>query len=237
MANETRLRQNFLGGVIENDPLEPAGATLASPGLSAAPLVDATSHLPIVIDPDGVYGEPEVVYVTAHAATSSNATILRAQEGTTARLHRRDTPWVHGPTKLDWEALTVNLTGGYERTTATYTTASLAAGAQEVGTIPMAKGYRLYAISTTVPARVRLYTTIGARDADLTRPVGTDPATGAGVILDYGTVATDLSDDLSPLVDGFDAKATPDGNIPIAIDNWDTATTTVGVTLTYVRTE
>ena len=101
MANEIRTRQNFLGGLIEDNPLSSGATTLTSTALAAMSAVGSTQHMPITLDPDGVGGDPEIVWITAHTAGATTATISRAQEGTTARAHNRDTPWVHGPTALD----------------------------------------------------------------------------------------------------------------------------------------
>ncbi len=118
------------------------------------------------------------------------------------------------------------------RTSATYTTASLAAGARESGVVPMAPGYRLLRLRTDRLARVRLYATAAHRDADAARAIGTDPTADHGLALDYVTTATSVLT-LSPLVDGFADSAA----VPITVDNRDAAAGTVTVTLTYVRTE
>jgi len=102
MANELRVRQNFLGGLVEDAPLSAAATTLTSAALAAMVAIGSTQHLPIVLDPDGLYGEPEIVYVTAHTSTATTATILRGQEGSTARQHLQDVPWIHGPTITDF---------------------------------------------------------------------------------------------------------------------------------------
>jgi hypothetical protein len=123
------------------------------------------------------------------------------------------------------------------RATATKTTASLAANASESGTVTITRGYRLYTLQTNRPARLRLYTTTAKRDADAARAIGTDPTGDHGLILEFITTATVLTADLSPMVDGFDGKPTPDGAIPYRITNLDTSTGTVVLTLGYVRTE
>lgn len=102
MANEIRVRQNYLGGYIEDNPLLVGATTLTSASLAAMVAIGSTQHMPLTLDPDGLYGEPEVVYVTAHTATATTATILRAQESSTARQHQQDVPWVHGPTADDF---------------------------------------------------------------------------------------------------------------------------------------
>lgn len=116
MANEKRVRQNFIGGLVDTADLAAAGTTFNSAGLAAiTTVIDATNHFPITLDPDGIYGAPEVAYVTAYTVGATSATILRGQEGTTARQHLMDTPWVHGPTVRDisvGRAAATRLTGG-----------------------------------------------------------------------------------------------------------------------------
>lgn len=123
----------------------------------------------------------------------------------------------------------------FTRTTVTHTTASLPAAGRSESTIALPAGYRLYDISTNRPARVRLYDTVAHQATDSARAVGVDPATDSGVLLDYVTTPALLTASLSPLVDGWDGNG--DGQVPITVDNRDTATGTVTVTFTYVRTE
>lgn len=103
MANEIRVRTNFIGGLVEDNPLTAAAATLTSAGLAALVSIGATQHAAVVLDPDGINGSPEIIYITAHSATFGTATIARGQEGTTARQHDRDTTWVHSATALDFD--------------------------------------------------------------------------------------------------------------------------------------
>lgn len=125
----------------------------------------------------------------------------------------------------------------FTRATAAVTTGSLASGAQASTTIALAVGYRLYSIITNRPARVRLYTTTAKRTADVTRPIGTDPSGDHGLVLDFVFDALVLGADLSPMVDGVDLKGSPDGQIPVSIQNLDTVAGAVTVSFTYVRTE
>lgn len=102
MANELRIRQLALGGLVEDNPLTSGATTLTSAALAAVTGgVGSTKHLPIVLDPDGNDGAPEVIYVTALTDGADSATITRAQEGTAAREHVANTPWVHAPTLRD----------------------------------------------------------------------------------------------------------------------------------------
>ena len=87
MANEIRTRTNFVGGLIEDNPLSAVATTLTSAGLANLPVIDSTNHAALILDPDGVDGNAEIVWVTSHTASATSATILRAQEGTTARQH------------------------------------------------------------------------------------------------------------------------------------------------------
>ena len=102
MANELRVRQNFIGGLVEDNPLTASATTLTSAGLASIPAIDTTQHFPITFDPDGLYGAPEVAYVTAHTTAATTATILRGQESTVARQHKQDMNWTHGPTLRDF---------------------------------------------------------------------------------------------------------------------------------------
>ena len=103
MANEKRKRQIAIGGLIEDNPLTSGATTLTSGALAAVTNgVGSTEHLAIVLDPDGLGGAPEIAYITALTAAATSATIVRGQEGTTARQHVRDVPWIHGPTLRDY---------------------------------------------------------------------------------------------------------------------------------------
>lgn len=101
MANETRVRANFLSGVVDDNPLTVGATTLTSSSLASFPVINTTNHAMIVLDPNGTAGTPEIVMVTAHGAGATTATIVRAQEGTTARQHNQTIPWVHSALASD----------------------------------------------------------------------------------------------------------------------------------------
>lgn len=101
MANDKRLRALVVGGLVEDNPLTSGATTYNSAGLAAMPAVGSTEHAAIVFDPDGVFGEPEIAWITAHTLASTSATIVRAREGSAARQHDRDVVWSHGPTPWD----------------------------------------------------------------------------------------------------------------------------------------
>lgn len=120
---------------------------------------------------------------------------------------------------------------------ATYTTPALAPGASHTTNISLAKSYRLLTATTSVAARVRLYSTVAARDADLSRQAGWDPAWNAGVILDLVTTAALLGGSLSPQVVGSSLEATSSANIPITITNNSSSTVAVTVNFQFIATE
>lgn len=111
MANEKRKRQEWIGGLVEDNPLTAGDTLLTSAGLAAITGgVASTEHMAIILDPDGVDGAPEIAYITALTAGTgaTGATgLARGKEGTTAREHKKDTPWVHGPTVEDETAVYV----------------------------------------------------------------------------------------------------------------------------------
>jgi hypothetical protein len=76
------------------------------------------------------------------------------------------------------------------RTSATWTTATLATGAVETQDVALAKTARLYKLTTTRAARVRIYATAAARAADATRLATVDPALDSGCELEVTTGAT-----------------------------------------------
>jgi hypothetical protein len=96
-----RLRANFLTGSLTNNPLTSAATQIAAAELSKAPVVTAPNILPISLDPDGLNGAPEIVWVTDHASLATVATVLREQEGTFAREHPAGTPWGNNLTAVD----------------------------------------------------------------------------------------------------------------------------------------
>ncbi len=98
-----RLKVNFVGGLIEDNPLSSSATTLTSTGLSSLGTIASPDYLPIILDPDGRFGNPEIAYITAHTSGAQTATITRGQETTVARAHERDTPWLHGATSQDFD--------------------------------------------------------------------------------------------------------------------------------------
>lgn len=118
------------------------------------------------------------------------------------------------------------------RTTIDYITAVLDPNARETGTVLLGLSFRLMRVVTSRPARVRLYTTLGNRDADLGRAVGADPIDDHGIILDLVTYTDMLSFDMSPQVLGSSMEDVPVADIAIVVDNLDTTSGAITVNLT-----
>lgn len=95
----TRIRANNVYGgtsVALLAPPDPAAVSFSSTQLQLLPSITSPSqHAVIVLDPKRVFGEPEIVVVTAHAGFGTTATITRGSYGTTARLHPLGTAWIH----------------------------------------------------------------------------------------------------------------------------------------------
>lgn len=133
-----------------------------------------------------------------------------------------------------WDEIGIAVVGIRANTTpqtAAITSSSLANLATQKTTVTIDQAYRVLKVQTDRAARVRLYTTTTARDADESRAAGTDPADNAGVLMDVVTTGDMLTISLSPVVDGWLASGT---SVPISITNRSGSTSTVVVTLTYV---
>lgn len=95
-----------IGGELDVT-LAAADLTLSSPALEALGAIAAPDFLWICVDPDGIRGQPEWMKVTAHTSGAGTATVTRAQEGSTARIHKAKMEWVHtlAPSEVDALAL------------------------------------------------------------------------------------------------------------------------------------
>jgi hypothetical protein len=128
----------------------------------------------------------------------------------------------------------VQTNGSGSRTNTVITTASLAVNATENNTVTLAGGYRLLRATTDRACRVRLYTTAAKRTADAARVVGVDPTGDHGLLFEFVPTAAVTDYDLTPTVDGW----CPTGVAAFyAIENRSAGTSTVAVTLTWLRTE
>ena len=104
-----RKYQNFISGTLSIDH-QPTDNVMASPGLAALQSIANPDHLIVVFNPEGddtFSAAPEVVHVVSHGTNSTTATMERAKEGTQARLHKINTPWVAADTAEDWRRVDV----------------------------------------------------------------------------------------------------------------------------------
>lgn len=119
------------------------------------------------------------------------------------------------------------------RTTVTVD-AELAPDASEDLDVPLAAGYRLYRVSLSHAARLRLYASAAGRTLDAERAIGEPLAGDHGLVLEYVSTPELLEATLSPLVDGYCVTGTAGKAV---LTNLTEAAATVTATLTYVRTE
>jgi hypothetical protein len=101
----TRLKYDFVAGHTADDPLTLGATTFNSNDLEDFPDVVSPDIAVCSFDPNSQNGDPEIVYITDHVFGASTATILRGQEGTTARAHPVNTRWVHAPTVVDFSTI------------------------------------------------------------------------------------------------------------------------------------
>lgn len=96
-----RLRTNFLSGTTTSS-LASSGstATVSSTAFANLPVVTSSSHhLPIVLGAETA--APEIVWVTAHTASATSVTVVRAREGSSIAAWTSGTTWQHGPLASD----------------------------------------------------------------------------------------------------------------------------------------
>lgn len=133
----SRLRFNFQKGSVGPTTLSSADLVLYSAELANLPAIDATEYCAITLDPSSDDGAPEVVYVTAHTASSTSATITRGEEGSSQREHLAGTTWKHATTKVDFvetSGLTINLNNTSQRAFVTNYEGTISSGsAQYIG--------------------------------------------------------------------------------------------------------
>ena len=176
---------NFISGTLTADPLI-GGVTVNAAALASMPAVVAPDTMWLVLDPSGVNGAPEIVQVTAHTAAATSATVVRAQQSTTARAHPIGTVVHVAATKSDMDELPfrkLTTTGDMLYGSAANTTARLAKGTT---------GYPLVA-GASVPGYAQLGADGIAADAVITAKI-IDGAITSAKIAD-GTIATgDIAD-------------------------------------------
>lgn len=94
-----RKRFNVKGGVLSAGITNTA-TSFSSAALASFPAISGSDYAVIVLDPEGT---PEIAHITAHTASATTATILRAQESTTGTAYSTGTQWRHVATVKDFE--------------------------------------------------------------------------------------------------------------------------------------
>lgn len=82
----SRVFQDLISGVTDADP-GAAGVTLSAPFLADLAVVASPEYIALTLDPEEVFGDPEIVHVTVHTASATTATIERGKEGTSGIAH------------------------------------------------------------------------------------------------------------------------------------------------------
>lgn len=107
----SRVRSNNAYGVTTDNPLTAGATTFNSTQLILLPnITSITQHAIIVLDPKRVFGQPEIVIVTAHTGLSTTATITRGAYGTVAASHAVGTAWAHVANYDDFTAVLTSAT-------------------------------------------------------------------------------------------------------------------------------
>lgn len=86
MAATNRLFVDFVSGTTDV-ALSNGDTTISGAFLADLPEVADPDFIALVLDPEFVGGDPEIVWVTAHTAGATTATVERGKEGSSARAH------------------------------------------------------------------------------------------------------------------------------------------------------
>jgi hypothetical protein len=127
-------------------------------------------------------------------------------------------------------------TGLPSRTSANFTTGSIAADATATSDTSMAKMATVISILTDYPAWVRIYGTSAARTADSGRLIGVDPSPGAGVYVDVLTTGG-VTLNLSPIPFFVNNDGSVSATAYFSVVNKDTVSRAITVTTTFLPME
>lgn len=110
MPSGSRIRGNNVFGLVADLPLSSASVTMNSAGLANLPVIGATQHAIITLDPLRVNGAPEIVVATSHTSLATVVTIIRGAYGTVPRAHPQGTLWTHTPVNEDYISVLTSAT-------------------------------------------------------------------------------------------------------------------------------
>lgn len=103
MANELRVRQDFVAGAL-TAPLTVGATSMSSAGLQDLMFIDSSNFCSVGLfrtDASGRVIQKEIVWVIDHGAGASTATIVRGRENTTAVAWDAGDRWSHSQTARD----------------------------------------------------------------------------------------------------------------------------------------
>lgn len=123
------------------------------------------------------------------------------------------------------------------RGTVTVTTASLADGATETGTVVLGKTGLVLEVTADRACWVRLYGTSAERTADASRDVADDPTNDAPVLAEFVFDASGLTIPCAPLAGFTNRDGTPASTIYYAITNQSGSASTVQVAFARLALE
>jgi len=139
------------------------------------------------------------------------------------------------------DSITINSTasGGFtpSRVTQAVTSASIADDAEtNIDFANLGVSYCLYSVQVDKGARVRIYKDDASRTADVSRPIGTDPVEGDGVVAEFVSTAAETFV-ITPAIFGFVDNRPTENDIPVRVTNRSGTTGTVTVTITGLKLE
>lgn len=143
-----------------------------------------------------------------------------------------------GPTGVAGPQGPAGATGGITgRRTVSFATASLAAQGLTTNDVTINLAASLYQMSVNRPARVRVYGTAAYRSADATRTSETDPTGDHGLLAEVLFATGLLSIAFAPVTQLVNMDGTPTTTLYFAVQNLDTTTGTVTVSMTIRQDE
>lgn len=122
------------------------------------------------------------------------------------------------------------------RTTVSFATNSLAAGASQNMNVAAFKTFTLMKIESTQAAWVRLYSDPEARTADETRSIETDATAGSGLLAEF-VLTANVSQRVTPFVICGNLEEVPTSNVYVRVTNLSGITTAINTDITVMGLE
>ena len=126
---------------------------------------------------------------------------------------------------------------GAVRVSQTVASASIADDAEaDIEFANLGVSYCLYSVQTDYASRVRIYKDVASRTADQSRPQGTDPVEGSGVIAEFITSSANTFV-TTPAIFGFVDNRPTETEIPVRVTNLSGSTYPITITLAGLKLE